>query len=124
MMQQHLACCAIETYPNGWTTAGRMQSDDMGCIFGCAGRPDALLHYLFCPSFNFALGAAWGPHPPGEAFDDAISRIGLPPAVPQRAAAMFLLYHSSRAAPGPLTPPRLLELVRAALREARIGMSD
>ena len=124
MMRQHLACCAIKTYLNGWTTAGRMHSDDPGCIFGCAGCPDALLHYLFCPSFNFALGAALGPHPPGEAFDDAISRIGLPPAVPQRAAAMFLLYHSSRAALGRLTPPRFLELARAAVREARIGMSN
>ena len=36
---------------------------------------------------------------------------------------MFLLYHSSRAALGRLTPPRLLELARAAVREARIGMS-
>ena len=37
---------------------------------------------------------------------------------------VFLLYHSSRAALGRLTPPRLLELARAAVREARIGMSN
>ena len=49
MMRQHLACCAIKTYLNGWTTAGRMHLDDPGCIFGCAGCPDALLHYLFAP---------------------------------------------------------------------------
>ena len=90
---------------------------------GCAGRPDASQHHIFAPSFNSALGATWGPPPPGEAFDDAVSRIGLSPAVPQRAAAMFILYHSSRAALGRLTRPRLLELARAAVREAKLGMS-
>ena len=77
-----------------------------------------------CPPANFAIDAAWGPPSPGDTRDDPISRLGLSPAAPQRAAAMFLLYHTARAALGCHSPPRLLELARAAVREASVGALD
>ena len=39
----------LRTVCNAWRTATRFHSEPNVCLFGCAGSPDSLQHYLVCP---------------------------------------------------------------------------
>ena len=53
-----------------------------------------------------------------EADEDVIVFLGLSPIEPTRAASLFLVYHTARAASGRLVPTRIRSLAAAAVREA------
>ena len=50
--------------------------------------------------------------------EDVFVFLGLSPIEPTRAASLFLVYHTARAASGRLIPTRIRSLAAAAVREA------
>ena len=44
----------IRTACNAWRTATRFHSSPNKCLFGCRQAPDALPHYLICPTIRDA----------------------------------------------------------------------
>ena len=80
--------------------------DPVGCLFGCDGSPDSLSHYCQCPILSQAMRLARGSATPEED-EDVIVFLGLSPIEPTRAASLFLVYHTARAASGRLVPTRI-----------------
>ena len=61
-----LVSTMLKTLANAWTTSYRMHElRPLQCLFGCAGEPDELRHYLCCPVLANALSDLglwmWGP---------------------------------------------------------------
>ena len=104
-------------YMNAWTTADRMNSDPVGCFFGYDGSPDSLSHECQCPILFHAMRLARGSATPEED-EDVIVFLGLSPIEPTRAASLFLVNHTARAASGRLVITRIRSLAAAAVREA------
>ena len=38
----------VKTICNAWCFSVRMHSEDLGCLFGCVGESDSMVHYLSC----------------------------------------------------------------------------
>ena len=48
--QPHFAMAALKTLLNSWCTRGRYHDESAkNCVFGCAGAPDDITHYVCCP---------------------------------------------------------------------------
>ena len=46
----HIATKVLKTWLNGWATSHRMHEEiTLHCVLGCAGAPDSLNYYVFCP---------------------------------------------------------------------------
>ena len=68
----HAAVTVIKTRANSWTMSARYHDDKIvHCVFGCAGAPDDLAHYLACgPLWSTVTAVTRVPFP-----DDVLERL-------------------------------------------------
>eukprot|EP00959_Pyramimonas_sp_CCMP1952_P350254 7338294-Pyramimonas_sp.AAC.1 len=115
---------------NGWLTSHRILQPHgrLCCRFGCADQPDAVRHYLECPSFRRLVEQELGCSRPAS----ALGRLGLLGSAVQLDRVVFdvvvMYYTYVAAAHGSNShvwaPQVARSFVKAAVRTAKLGASS